>query len=91
MVASAAPFQFTADAGTKSLPFTVSVNAGLPEAMVDGDNAAIAGTGFVATIVKASALEAPPPGAGLTTVTLTAPAVVTSEAGTEADSCEALT
>ena len=88
---NAAPFQFTEDAGTKSLPFTVSVNAGLLEAMVEGDNAAIAGTGFVAIIVKASALEAPPPGAGLTTVTLAVPAVVASEAGTSAVSCEALT
>jgi len=38
------------DAATKSLPLTVSVNAGLPDAALDGTSVEIAGIGFVCGI-----------------------------------------
>ena len=91
LVASATPFQFTVDAATKSLPLTVSVNGGLPDAAVDGTSVETAGTGFEVLIVKVSGLEVPPPGVGLNTVTLAEPAAVRSDAGTVAVKCEAST
>jgi hypothetical protein len=42
-------------------------------------------------VAKDNASEVPPPGAGLTTVMLAVPALAMSEAGTAADTCEALT
>ena len=91
VVASIVPFQFTADEATKSLPLTVSVKAGLPAAAPPGDNDAIEGAGLVASMVKITALEVPPPGPGFATVTLGFAESATSEAGTTAVSCEALT
>jgi hypothetical protein len=95
-VASAAPFQFTADAETKLLPFTVRVKVVPPAVTLEGTSDAIAGTGLglglpVLLISKLAALDVPPPGAGLLTVTLALPALVMSEAGTAAVSCESLT
>ena len=67
----------------------LSVKAGDPAAVEAGDNAVIAGEGLL--IVKLAAVEVPPPGAGLTTVTAAVPAVVTSAAVIAALSCVALT
>lgn len=90
-MASATPFQSTVDADTKLPPLTVSVNAAEPAVVLLGDKDEIEGAGFTAVIVKVCAFDVPPPGAGLTTVTMGVPLVATSEAGTEAVSCEALT
>ncbi len=88
---SATPFHFTVDAATKSLPLTVSANAGLPDAALDGTSVEIAGTGFKGLMVKVIAPEVPPPGVGLNTVTLAVPTAVRSDAGTVAVRCEAST
>ena len=68
------------------LPFTVSRNCAPPDATEDGFKLLIAGTGVA--IVNVSALEVPPPGAGLTTVTLAVPTLVMSTAEIEAVSWE---
>ncbi len=54
-----------------------------PPAVADeGLRPVVVGTGlFAALIVKVWALEVPPPGAGLNTVTAAVPAVAMSEAG----------
>src|SRR5882762_4160616 len=88
LVASATPFQFTVDAATKSLPVTARMNSGLPDAALDGARVEIDGTGFKAMIVKVSAPDVPPPGVGLSTVTLAVPTAVRSDAGTVAVRCE---
>ena len=67
---------------TKLLPFTVSVNAEPPTVAELGERVLIAGTGLL--IVKVWALEVPPPGEGLNTVTLAVPAVAMSAARIEA-------
>src|SRR5262249_57209191 len=56
-----------------------------------GASAVSAGTGLTAVMVKVRAFEAPPPGAGLTTVTEAEPAVVRSLAGMLAVSWVVLT
>lgn len=77
VVVSAEPFQFMADAVfTKLEPFTVSTNVALPAVLLTGEIVVMAGVGL--SIVKVSAFEVPPPGAGFETVTLTAPAVAMS-------------
>src|SRR6267142_539692 len=81
LVASATPFQFTVDAATKSLPVTARMNGGLPDAALEGTRVEIDGSGFEGLMVKVSALEVPPPGVGLNTVTLAVPAAVRSDAG----------
>src|SRR6266850_756366 len=50
VVGRAAPFQLTVAPETKLLPVTVSVNAGLPAATLDGLIAAIAGPGTPAPV-----------------------------------------
>src|SRR4029077_9096927 len=50
VVGRAAPFQLTVAPETKLLPVTVSVNAGLPAATLDGLSAAIAGPGAPAPV-----------------------------------------
>jgi hypothetical protein len=61
LVAKASPFQWIADAVTKSLPVAVSVKAGLPEATFVGDSAVIAGIGFGGTGFGGANGEEPPP------------------------------
>ena len=68
---------------TKFDPFTASVKAAPPAVALEGESEVRAGTGLgtvVVLIVKASAFEVPPPGAGFTTVTCAVPAVAMSAA-----------
>jgi hypothetical protein len=57
----------------KLVPFTVSVNAAPPATAEEGVRLVIDGTGLPATIVKIMALDVPPPGVGLKTVTPAVP------------------
>ena len=75
----------------KPLPLTLRVNAALPETALAGESEVIDGSGLAPLIVKFVALDVPPPGAGLKTVTLAVPALAMSPAGTEAVSWVALT
>lgn len=59
------------------LPFTVSVNPGLPAEMLLGEILAITGTGADKT-VRLSEFEIPPPGAGFPTVITRDPTTVMS-------------
>ena len=75
----------------KPLPFTVRVKAWPLAVALVGDSEASEGAGLELLIVKVAALEVPPPGAGLKTVTLALPAPAMSPAGTAAVSWVALT
>jgi hypothetical protein len=83
-VVRAAPFQSTVAPLTKFEPFTVREKAAPPAAAELGESEASDGTGFGggagAAIVKTSGFEVPPPGEGLETATLAAPAEAMSEA-----------
>ena len=85
------PSQRTTDDGTKPLPFTMSVNAGPPATAVLGLRVPTTGTGFGAMTANVSAVEVPPPGAGVTTLTVRAPGVAMSPAVMVVSSCVALT
>src|SRR5437667_291784 len=69
VVVRSAPFQRTTDEPMKLLPVTLSVNAAPPATTVLGDREVSVGLGFGAVIVNVCALEAPPPGVGVNTVT----------------------
>ena len=73
VVVRATPFQRTSEVPTKLLPFTVSVNAAPPAAVLGGASDVSAGTGLGALMVNVSAFEVPPPGVGFATVTGTVP------------------
>jgi hypothetical protein len=64
--------------GTKFVPVTVSVNAALPTRAELGLRAETVGAGLF--VVNVSALEVPPPGAGVKTVTIAVPTVAISGA-----------
>jgi len=68
---------------------TIRVNAGPPDKAPGGDREARLGVGLL--MLNVSALEVPPPGAGLTTVTWAVAAVPMSLAGIAAVSCVLLT
>jgi len=92
VVVRSAPFQRTTDPETKFVPFTVSVNAAPPAVREDGLRLVVVGTGLAGLLmVKIWALEVPPPGAGLNTVTWAVPAVAISAALIAAVSWLALT
>src|SRR5258708_38605741 len=74
----------------KLLPLAVNVKAAPPAVPPAGDSDVIVGTGLTLLIVKVAPLEVPPPGAGLTTVTLAVPAPATRAAETWAVSFVAL-
>jgi hypothetical protein len=81
------PFQFTTSPVTKFVPFTASVRPVVLQSGVDdGTSPEIVGP----TIENAIALEAPPPGVGVNTVTWAVPTEAISEAGMVATSCVAL-
>src|SRR5262245_20105983 len=77
-----APFHCACEPAMKFEPLIVSVKPAPPAGAEAGFSVAIDGTGFWpgAVIVKESVFDAPPPGAGLTTATLAAPAAAMSAA-----------
>ena len=76
----------------KLVPFTVKVKADPPAVALTGLMVVVVGTGLLATvIVNVWALEVPPPGAGVKTVTVAVPAVARSDARIAAVSCVAET
>ena len=81
VVARGLPFQSTAEAATKLVPFTVRVRPPVPALASLGDSELIVGTGFGGMlIVNVSALEVPPPGLGEKTRTAAVPAIARSAA-----------
>ena len=64
----------------KLVPVTVRVKAEPPAVADEGLRLVSVGTGLAALMVKVSALEVPPPGVGLKTVTEAVPAVAMSAA-----------
>ena len=78
-------FHFTTEPLTKLVPFTVRVKPAPPAVAEVGLKPVVVGTGLF--MVKAWALEVPPPGEWLYTVTLAVPAVAMSDAGMAAVSC----
>ena len=89
VVVRSAPFQRTVDAPfTNPVPFTVSVNAAPPAVVEDGFKLVRVGTGLLGGLmVKVSALEVPPPGEPVKTVTEAEPALAISLAEMLAVSC----
>lgn len=81
VVGSELPLMRTTEACEKLVPLTVSVKPGLSVCTVVGLIVVMRGIPDGAAIVKVTAFEAPPPGEGLTTVTLGVPTVVRSLAG----------
>jgi hypothetical protein len=75
---------------TKFVPFTVRIfpAGSVPTGVLAGEIEVSVGTGFCAgVIVKFTAVEGPPPGAGVTTTTCAVPGVAMSCAVTEMESC----
>ena len=86
------PFHRMAEDAMKLEPVTVIVVAELPDGMVLGEIDVSVGTGFEgAWIVRVAPDDVPPPGAGVTTVTMAVPADVMSAAGTWATKVDAFT
>jgi hypothetical protein len=81
------PFHRIVELLRKLVPFTVSVNAAPPATMEVGLRLMIAG----AMMVNVCVLDVPPPGEGLTTVTLAVPAEAISAAVIAAVNCVLLT
>lgn len=77
-----APFHWMWAPLTKLDPFTVKVKDAPPATALAGDSDPAVGTGL--STVNVNAFEAPPPGTGFETVTLSVPAAATSDAGTVA-------
>jgi hypothetical protein len=73
-----APLQRTTEELTKPLPFTVSVRPALPAAALAGER--LLATGTPAVMEKFTVPDVPPPGAGVETLTGTAPGVARSAA-----------
>src|SRR6266699_156094 len=89
VVVLAEPANCTTDVDTKSVPFTVSVNAAAPTILFVGEMLVVVGTGLFT--VRTCAFDVPPPGVGLNTVMLNVPAVVRSLARIVAVTCVELT
>ena len=89
MVEAGSAFQSMTEVLRKFVPFTVRVNVEPPATAVVGEVEVMVGLRL--SMVKVSALEVPPPGPLVTTVTGTVPAVVTSDAEMEAVSLALLT
>src|SRR6266446_6776441 len=80
---------WTTDVVTKFVPLTVRVNDGPPAVALVGEIEVIDGKGLL--IANVAVADAPPPGAGFVTVTLTVPPVAISAAVIAAVTCVALT
>ena len=79
------PFHLTTELEMKLVPFTVRVKPAPPAVADEGLRVVVVGTGLSGTlIVKVWALEVPPPGVGLKTVTLAVAAVAMSAARIDA-------
>ena len=77
------PFAFTTLVFSKFVPVTLSVSAPVPATTEVGLMLDTVGARFV-LIVNVRLPDVPPPGAGLTTLTVAVPTAVMSEAGTAA-------
>src|SRR3989440_6085858 len=77
VVDRAVPFHRTTDEAMKFVPVAIRVNPAPPAATLVGEIELSVGAGLL-LIVNVCALEAPPPGVGLKTVTGAVPAVATS-------------
>src|SRR5207247_2103434 len=78
VVVRIAPFQRTTDELLKFVPVVVSVPARPPANAALGADELSVGRGLVVVIVNVTALEGPPPGVGLNTVTAAVPVAVMS-------------
>ena len=85
------PFHRTTDVMTKFVPVVVSVKAAPPAVALLGEMELSVGTGLVAVIVNVCAVEVPPPGVELKTVTCAVPVEAMSLARIAACSCVLLT
>ena len=85
------PFQFTTEPLKKPVPLTVRLKAFPPAVALLGERVVIVGTGLGALMVNDDAVEVPPPGAGLNTVTWAVAALAMSADVTAAVNCVALT
>ena len=64
------------------VPVTVSVKAGPPAVMLDGESKMAFGAGFGGVLItKLSGSDEPPPGAGFSTATAAVPTELRSDAG----------
>ena len=72
------PFHFTTEPAIKLVPFTVKVKPASPADALLGVSPLRVGTGFTLLIVNVRALDVPPLGAGLNTVTFAVPATAIS-------------
>jgi len=88
------PLKVTVELLMKFVPFTVKVNAAPPIMALIGETLVMVGVGLIGaglTMVKGTAFEVPPPGAGLVTVTAAVPAEANAAAGMAAVNCVELT
>jgi len=76
-VVRSTPFHLTLLPELKCVPFTISVNAGLPACLVEGVIVLIVGPDLISKVMP---LDVPPPGNGLKTVTVAVPADAISAA-----------
>jgi hypothetical protein len=90
VVARGLPFHCATDELMKFVPVSVNVKAAPPAVALGGEIELSVGLGFGALIVNVCAVDAPPPGAGLNTVTGTVPAATMSVAVIWAVSCVVL-
>jgi hypothetical protein len=92
VVGRSVPFQRTAEFATKFRPFSNKLKACSPSGAQEGLTKLSVGTGLGALVmVKVIALEVPPPGAGLVTVTAGVPVEAMAAAGMAAVNCVELT
>jgi hypothetical protein len=92
VVVKPAPFHSATEVLMKFVPVRVSVKAAPPAAAEVGDSAASVGVGVTAALtVNVCAVEVPPPGVAVNTVTEAVPAFVSKFVGTIAVNCVALT
>src|ERR1700687_6372959 len=88
VVDRAVPLKFTTDTGTKSQPFTASVNPAPPATALEGLIDETVGEGLIT--VNPMEVEAPPPGSGLKTKATAVPPLAISPVRISALSCVAL-